>query len=154
MSSNFEVSFNSPQCGWMSVGFEHDGAEFHTTTAHAPHKTALSDMLNTVSGMLCTEGDYTRELKWNRDPEEYDFAFTRTGDIATIEITEYPTSSRKHGEVVYHFEGDPFGIAKAFLTTFQQMFEERDVDEFEENWHQEFPIAELEGLKEAVAGYG
>ena len=154
MAEHFEVSFNSPQCGWMSIGFEHDGGEFRTTTAAVPHTTALADVLNTVSGLLCTEGDYRRELKWNRDPEEYDFSFSRSGNNCIIEITEYPTPARERGEVVYRFEGEAIEIGKAFLATFQQMYEERNIDEFEENWHQEFPVEEFEGLKEAVARFG
>ena len=45
MSSKLEVSFNSPQCGWMSIGFDDGVDEFHTTTAHAPHEKALSELL-------------------------------------------------------------------------------------------------------------
>ena len=45
MANKLEVSFNSPQCGWMSIGFDDGVSEFHTTTAHAPHSKALSELL-------------------------------------------------------------------------------------------------------------
>ncbi len=45
MTRMLEVSFNSPQCGWMSVGFRDDVNEFHTTTAHAPHADALPELM-------------------------------------------------------------------------------------------------------------
>ena len=45
MTQALEVSFNSPQCGWMSVGFEDANGEFHSTTAHAPHASALAELM-------------------------------------------------------------------------------------------------------------
>lgn len=154
MAREFEVSFNSPQCGWMSIGFEHEGAEFHTTTAAVPHRNALSEMLTMISQLLVADEGFSKTLKWNRDPEEYDFLFKKDGRTAAIEIIEYPTFERESGESVYRFEGDPAAIAKAFVTTFEQMFEERDIDEFEENWHQAFPVEAFENLKTAVRSYG
>ena len=154
MPEGFEVSFNSPQCGWMSVGFEHEGGEFHTTTAAAPHRTALSEMLGTISELLGAENGYKRSLQWNRDPEEYDFLFSKNGDVASLEIVEYPTSARESGESVYRFDGNAVEVAKAFVTTFQHLYDEREVDEFEENWHQKFPVEAFEGLKTAVETYG
>ncbi len=151
INDDLEVSFNSPQCGWMSIGFEYQGGEFHTTTAYAPHKTALADVLKTITGLVSAKEPFERTLQWNRDPEEYDFVFTSDGKTAGIEIIEYPTVERLRGEKVFEFEGDALQIATAFKTTFQQLYDERDVDEFEENWHQKFPLAEFEELKTAVA---
>ncbi len=50
--NKLEVSFNSPQCGWMSIGFDDGVNEFHTTTAHAPHSKALSELLRILSDLL------------------------------------------------------------------------------------------------------
>ena len=47
-----EVSFNSPQCGWMSIGFADGTREFHTTTAHAPHEKALPELLRILTDLL------------------------------------------------------------------------------------------------------
>ena len=52
MSGKFEVSFNSPQCGWMSIGFDDGTVEFHTTTAHAPHEGALPELLKILTALL------------------------------------------------------------------------------------------------------
>ena len=146
-----EVSFNSPQCGWMSIGFEHDGGEFHTTTAAEPHRTALSDVLKTVTDVVNAGEPFSRTLQWNRDPEEYDFVFSSEGDELTLEIVEYTTGVRKNGETVFSYTGDSIQVARAFAETFQQMYEEREIDEFEENWHQPFPSTEFEALKAAVS---
>jgi hypothetical protein len=64
-----EVSFNSPQCGWMSIGFDDGVNEFHTTTAHAPHESALPELMRILTALAdanSAANEYV--LKWNRDP--------------------------------------------------------------------------------------
>lgn len=153
MSAKLEVSFNSPQCGWMSIGFDDGINEFHTTTAHAPHSNALSELLNILVDVLDdnTE-DFSRKLEWNRDPEEFDFIFGRKGAEASIKIIEYPTGSRdqEKAETVYVYSGDKKQIAQAFYKTFRQLYDERNIDEFEQNWHQKFPVEEMNDLFKAL----
>ena len=76
MSEKLEVSFNSPQCGWMSIGFSDGEKEFHTTTAHAPHENALPELLQILSDLINPDyHEFEKTLKWNRNPEEFDFVF-------------------------------------------------------------------------------
>ncbi len=99
MSNKLEVSFNSPQCGWMSIGFDDGESEFHTTTAHAPHERALPELLEILTALLdedSTNDEFT--LKWNRNPEEFDFRFVRRGDNALLEIYQYPSERRETSE--------------------------------------------------------
>ena len=147
-----EVSFNSPQCGWMSIGFDDGVAEFHTTTAHAPHAAALPDLLRILTALAdpnSTENEWV--LKWNRDPEEFDFRFVRDGENLLLEVYEYPTDERHadERERVFAHLGTVNEIAKAFLETFDQLYEDRDTDEFEFNWRQPFPKKEYDIFKAA-----
>ena len=155
----FEVSFNSPQCGWMSIGFTDGANEFHTTTAHAPHATALPELMRILSALATKGGNPTdREgvtsdehtLRWNRDPEEYDFRFIRNGDDVSIEIYQYPTEDRDstERELVYSHTGPLKETIGAFAVTFEQLYQDRDTDEFEFNWRQPFPINEYKDFKE------
>ncbi|MFN0139133.1 MAG: hypothetical protein ACKVQW_03465 [Pyrinomonadaceae bacterium] len=142
-----EVSFNSPQCGWMSIGFKDDAGEFHTTTAHAPHAAALPELmqiLTKLAGADSTDNEYL--LKWNRDPEEFDFRFVRDGNRLTLEIYQYPTDERDAGdkELVFSHTGRVPDVCAAFAETFEQLYADRDTDEFEFNWRQPFPYAEYE----------
>ena len=153
MSGNREVSFNSPQCGWMSIGFEDGVKEFHTTTAHAPHETALGELMQILTALLdseATENDYV--LKWNRDPEEFDFRFLRSGDQLTLEIYQYPTDDREPAEreLVFTHTGQVRGIVDAFAATFAQLYEDRDTDEFEFNWRQPFPYQEYQAFRNRI----
>jgi hypothetical protein len=146
-----EVSFNSPQCGWMSIGFNDGENEFRTTTAHAPHERALPELMRILAAMANGE-DGEHLLKWNRDPEEYDFRFIRSGENIAIEIYQYPTEERDSAtrEFVYSYSGDAGAVIAAFATTFDQLYEDRQTDEFEFNWRQPFPLKEYEEFKRTL----
>ena len=148
MSGKLEVSFNSPQCGWMSIGFEDGVTEFHTTTAHAPHAGALPELMNILSQIAASDsGPKEYLLKWNRDPEEFDFRFLKNGENLTLEIYQYPGEVRESGEKVFAHTGNVAGICAAFAETFRQLYEDRNTDEFEFNWRQPFPLAEFENFE-------
>jgi hypothetical protein len=153
MAAKLEISFNSPQCGWMSIGFDDGVSEFHTTTAHAPHSGALAELMRTLSAMMdpaSPRGEYL--LKWNRDPEEFDFRFARNGDGVLLEIYQYPTEERlsDERELVFSHEGNFDEVCEAFAETFDQLYEDRETDEFEFNWRQPFPYKEFEEFKAAI----
>jgi hypothetical protein len=147
-----EVSFNSPQCGWMSIGFDDGVREFHTTTAHAPHELALPELM-TILTSLAGGGSATNEyvLKWNRDPEEFDLRFVRDGGNMLLEIYQYPTDERDAAarELVFAHNGTVAEVVAAFAETFDQLYEDRETDEFEFNWRQPFPYEEFERFRKA-----
>lgn len=157
----FEVSFNSPQCGWMSIGFEDGVNEFHTTTAHAPHETALAELMRILTEIVTRGGkpnvsedapkEYT--LKWNRDPEEFDFTFMLNGEKMSVLIYQYPTDERdaNERELVYSYDGTIKEVVEAFALTFDQLYEDRETDEFEFNWRQPFPFAEFQKFKNSIS---
>ncbi len=150
MSGKLEVSFNSPQCGWMSIGFDNGVSEFHTTTAHAPHKLALPELLGILTSLLDTDRDHNEYLlKWNREPEEFDFRFVLNRDSVRLEIYQYPTDVRESEmrELVFSHKGVVRDICVAFAATFEQLYADRDTDEFEFNWRQPFPYREFEEFK-------
>jgi hypothetical protein len=148
-----EISFNSPQCGWMSIGFADGESEFHTTTAHAPYEFALAELLLILSKLAHgAEFDDELLLKWNRDPEEFDFRFVREADVLTIEIYEYPDSDREDAgrQLVFTHTGTVNDICAAFAVTFARLYQDRNTDEFEFNWRQPFPYREYEAFANAI----
>lgn len=155
MKDRFFVSFNSPQCGWMSIGFEDAQNEFHTTTAHAPHSSALPELLTILSELLEKKSDRNEFLlKWNRNPEEFDFVFRRAEEnLVNLQIFQYPSDKRETAEreKVYEFTGAAQEICLAFYETFAQMEKDRHVDEFEFNWRQPFPAEEFARFKQNLA---
>ena len=145
-----EVSFNSPQCGWMSIGFDDGVSEFHTTTAHAPYESALPELFRILTSLTdanSAENEYL--LKWNRDPEELDFEFSRQGEKLVMRIYQYPTDERDQGErvLVFSHEGDLRSVCTAFAATFEQLYADRETDEFDFNWRQPFPFKEYKEFR-------
>ncbi len=150
MSNKLEVSFNSPQCGFMSIGFDDGTNEFHTTTAHAPHERALPELLQILSRLLDENfGQKEYVLHWNREPEEFDFRFVRDSKNLTLEIYQYPSEARRqeNRELVFTHAGEVKDVCAAFAETFSQLYEDRNTDEFEFNWRQPFPFTEFEQFK-------
>jgi len=153
MTRKLEVSFNSPQCGWMSIGFTDGVSEFHTTTAHAPHETAIPDLMRILSALAdpaSSQNEYV--LPWNRDPEAFDFRFVRDGGKLLIEIYQYPSEERDAAEreLVYSHPGTVSEVIESFAETFQQLYADRETDEFEFNWRQPFPYKEFEEFKARI----
>ena len=150
MSGKLEVSFNSPQCGWMSIGFKDALGEFNTTTAHSPHRLALPQLLEVLSSLLNNDsaGEYT--LKWNREPEEFDFRFLKSeGGSVLFEVYQFPTEERElaERELVFAHLGTVEEVCEAFAETFEQLYKDRETDEFEFNWRQPFPFEEFERFR-------
>lgn len=150
MADKLEVSFNSPQCGWMSIGFVAGDREFHTTTAHEPHKHALPELL-TVLASLHGNGVTDSVVNWSRNPEALDFHFRTSDGFVEFKIVEFPTRERETSEIVFEYRGEIEGFCRAFLGTFEQLHEDRETDEFEFNWHQPFPYREFQELKTRFA---
>ncbi len=153
MTPKLEVSFNSPQCGWMSIGFDDGASEFHTTTAHAPHEFALPELMRILTALTDASSPQNEYLlKWNRDPEEVDFRFVRENGALLLEIYQYPTDERHSAEreLVFSHDSTIDEVVAAFAETFDQLYEDRDTDEFEFNWRQPFPFGEYEEFKAVV----
>jgi hypothetical protein len=148
-----EVSFNSPQCGWMSIGFNDGAAEFHTTTAHAPHERALPELLRILTDLLNNEpAENEYLLQWNRNPEEFDFRFIKSGENVVLEIYQYPTSERGSAirELIFAHKGAVRDVCAAFYETFRQLYADRDTDEFEFHWRQPFPFEDYETFERTI----
>ncbi len=153
MANKLDVSFNSPQCGWMSIGFDDGASEFHTTTAYTPHLRALSQILDGLSSLLDAENEKDEfTIEWSRNPEAYDLRFGRDGENVSFKMIEFPNFSRaeSEGEIVFSYEGDVENFCKAFYATFKQLYAEREIDEFEENWRQPFPSKEYQEFQNRI----
>src|SRR5688500_7101009 len=107
MENKLEVSFNSPQCGWMSIGFDDGKSEFHTTTAYTPHSQALPEILRSLSSLIDARDHEMFEIEWSRNPEAYSLFFRRTEEVVFFQVVEYPTFNRlkEEGEIVFSHHG-------------------------------------------------
>ena len=156
MENKLEVSFNSPQCGWMSIGFDDGKSEFHTTTAHEPHSQALAEILRSLSSLIDARDQEPFEIEWSRNPEAYSLFFRRADEAVFFQVVEYPTFNRlkEEGEIVFSHNGGVKDFCESFYQTFAQLYEDRETDEFEFNWRQPFPFEEFAELENKLKNYG
>jgi hypothetical protein len=150
MKHKLEVSFNSPQCGWMSIGFDDGESEFHTTTAYTPHTQALSEILLGLTSFLEMQSERDEfKVGWSRNPEEYKLFFRRSGPTVHFQVVEFPPNEepKTEGEIVFSHHGLVTDFCDAFYKTFAQLYEDRDTDEFEFNWRQPFPFEEFRNFE-------
>ncbi len=152
-SKKFAVSFNSPQCGWMSIGFKGGVTEFHSTTAYTPHANALSEILDGLSSLLQADKP-TDEfvIMWSRNPEAFDFRFRRDDEKVRLEIFQYPSFVRAESEreTVFVYEGTALEICMAFYQTFAHLLADIETDVFEQNWRQPFPHQAFERFEQTL----
>ena len=157
MANKLEVSFNSPQCGWMSIGFSDGEREFHTTTAHTPHSQALSEILKGLFSLLDAQSEQDKfKIAWSRNPEAYNLFFSRAGKTVFFQVVEYPTVNHleNEGEIVFSHHGNVKDFCNSFHQTFAQLYEDRNTDEFEFNWRQPFPFKDFTNFESRLKNYG
>jgi hypothetical protein len=157
MAENFEVSFNSPQCGWMSVGFRNNENEFHSTTAHTPFSNALQEILKVLSSFLESKNERDEsKVEWSRNPEAFDLFFRQNKGIVAFQVVQYPTVEHKgeEGEIVFSHNGNLKEFCRKFEETFTQLYKDRETDEFEMNWKQPFPFEDFEKFSKSLNSTG
>jgi hypothetical protein len=149
MKQNLRVSFNSPQSGFMSIGLKSGEENFVTAVAHLPYDS-IRDLIAGLSALLSGESNVT--VKWNREPEEYDFELQREGNDGELSIIRYPNHHRpkKKREIVFSHKGTVADICKSFWNALSELQNDKDVDEFDKNWRREFPEEEMRELTRSL----
>lgn len=151
MSEKLFVSFNSPQCGYMSIGLKANGKEFTTAMRHKPYNS-LTDWLKTLSALIENEGAFT--VKWNAEPEEFDFNVERKGNDVSLNVIRYQDHRRQdEGETVFEFQGNVKNFCLSFWETLENMRRDIETDEFDRNWRREFPQKEFEALANTIKSF-
>ena len=150
MTQIFHISLESPQCGWMALAVRGGGAEVRYGAARAPYDS-LGVLLRGLKALL--EGQTALTVKWNAEPEEYDWHFTVDGEQITLAINYFPDHRRAAGEsreiFVHSLPLKDLCRAVEAETRELQARAERDV--FASNWQRPFPAPELAELSAALA---
>ncbi len=149
MTAKLRVSFNSPQSGFMSIGLKAGKASFVTAVASAPYDS-VKDLIKGLSSLLGGADHVT--IKWNCEPEEYDFDFRKLDGEAEFKIIRYPNHRRSKdtNESVFAFRAPLENICKSFWVSLNELYEDKDVDEFDKNWRRQFPVEEMSELTKAI----
>lgn len=152
MDEKLRVSFNSPQCGWMSFELKAGEQTLADTLSYTPYDS-LFDLINALRAILAE--DTTLRVKWALEPDELDLTFSARGDEAALEVDWYQNQQRAvgTGERVFSFRGSRLDLCHPFWKALRDLQGDIEVDEFARNWRREFPERELLRLTEEIRAY-
>ncbi|MGB8507311.1 MAG: hypothetical protein WCD76_02810, partial [Pyrinomonadaceae bacterium] len=149
MNSKLSISFESPQSGWMSVRLRSGAESFVAVVSHAP-ADSLVELMRGLTALLSGEKNIT--VRWNAEPEEFDFIFSVGGERVELKIVRFLDHRRatRTREVVFTFKGSLRDLCLPFWTELRGLRERSETDVFISNWRRAFPEQELRELTRAV----
>jgi hypothetical protein len=152
MSQPLRVSMESPQSGWMSLSLKAGEASLLMVAAYAPYDS-LRDLIEGLSAMLT--GSDSMTVRWNCEPEEFDFRMTaRGGGSAGVEFEaiRYADHRRrqKDSRTVFALRGSKMDVCLPFWRALRDLQRRVSTDVFESNWKRAFPHRELQQLTRLI----
>jgi cold shock CspA family protein len=136
----------------MSLRLRAGRRQFIAVMAHAPYDS-LADLTTALASVV--EGAPQATVKWNAEPEQFDFEFTRDGEEMEFKVTRFRGHRRlqEGRRVVFSYQGSTLEICEAFRHELSQLSVRGETDEFEQNWKRAFPLRELQHLTKAVEAF-
>lgn len=139
MNQKLRVSFESPQSGWMSLSLK-AGRERLAIAASYRHYNSLHDLIEALTALLDGREQGTT-VRWNCEPEQYDFQLAAQGDELQLDVVRYPDHRRRDAarDTVFSVRAPALEICVAFWRELRGLRRRILVDEFDRNWRREFP---------------
>ena len=106
---------------------------------------SLRDLIESLSALLSgSQQDVT--VKWNCEPEEFDFRMKAEDDRVELLVVRYPNHrrSRGSGRVVFSYRGSKWDVCLPFWKELRDLRIRASTDVFESNWRRKFPQHELQ----------
>lgn len=150
MGQKFKVSIESPQSGFVSLSLEAPGRRVVSAFASRPYDS-LRDLAAALAALLSGAGGAL--VKWNAEPEEYDFRFEARGEAVEFEVVRYAGHGRRGGRTVFALACTRLELCQPFWRELRELRRRSDRDEFEQNWRHPFPEEELRRLTKALRDY-
>ncbi|HYN86427.1 MAG TPA: hypothetical protein VER32_14350 [Pyrinomonadaceae bacterium] len=147
MSQTFKVSIESPQSGFVSVRLEGGGGRLVAAFSCEPYDS-LRDLADSLASLLA--GADGALVKWNAEPDEYDFRVEARGGSADFEVVRYANHRRRGGRVVFSVNCPRLELCRAFWRELRELRRRSDTDAFAQNWRHAFPDEELRRLTKAL----
>jgi hypothetical protein len=150
-NQRFHISLESPQCGWMALSVTGGEGFVRYGASYTPYDS-LGDLLDSVTALL--QGQDSIIVKWETEPEQYDWHFQREGEQITLRIIYYPDHrrTRELAREVFVYSLPLIELARDIEAEVRELQERAERDVFESNWRREFPTAELAQLSAALEG--
>jgi hypothetical protein len=149
MKQKLRVSLESPQHGFMSLRLTSGQESFVTVVSYTPYDS-LRDLVDALCGVL--DSDYDAIVKWNGEPEEFDFKLVAHDDSAQLDIIRYPDHRRSQqlASTVFSFRGSKLEMCWPFWKELRDLQSRTIQDEFDRQWRREFPEREMQELTKRI----
>ncbi|MEH1943425.1 MAG: hypothetical protein V7L01_24835 [Nostoc sp.] len=146
MSENFRVRFGDINHGWMPVNLITNEQKFSFIASYIPYDS-LAELVEALS--LFLQLGYSKIVRWNAEPIDYEFLFSESNEQAMLRVIEYTNQLRVKNakEVVFTFSGSRISLVIPFWRAL------RDIETrhgFEQKWQRPFPKQGMQLLKEQI----
>jgi hypothetical protein len=149
MNQKLRVSLESPQHGFMSLRLSSGKDSFVAVVSHEPYDS-LTDLIEALCKVLTGDGEEI--VKWNSEPEEYDFKLAARDDSVNLDIIRYPDHHRLDAvsSTVFSFHGSKLDACLPFWKELRGLRRRIAQDEFDRQWRREFPEREMQELTKRI----
>lgn len=147
MSDELNVSLESPQSGWMSVRLLAGERQFLAVFGRGPYDS-LRDLVSLLAEVAAGAGGGV--VRWNAEPEEFDFILAAEGEGAGLRVERYADHRREEAGEVFAHAGARRDLCLAFWRELHSLRERADTDAFRQNWRRSFPEREYQQLTDAL----
>lgn len=146
---NLRVSIESPQSGWMAMSLHAGDQTLAMSVSHSPADSLL-DLMDALSAVLT--GGEEKIVRWNCEPDEYDFIFTTASDEVQFDVAHFPDHRRKgiDAQTVLSLQDSALRVCLPFWTALRDLRRRVVVNEFARHWRRDFPNGAMQRLTKAI----
>ncbi len=136
----------------MSLRLRAGAAEFVAVMSHAPYDS-VRELIEGLTALVAGGAGFN--VKWNAEPEEYDFEFEPAGAEVELRVARYARRRRAEDApaVVFTHRGPHAEICLPFWREFKRLRDRRETDVYEQNWRRAFPERELQEFTRALKAH-
>ena len=149
MKQKLRVSLESPQHGFMSLRLTSGNESFVAVVSHEPYDS-LRDLIAALCDVLA--GKTEAIVKWNSEPEEYDFRLAAKGASVQLDVIRYPDHRRLKAasSTVFKLSASRLDACWPFWKELRDLHRRALQDEFDRQWRREFPEREMQEFTKRI----
>jgi hypothetical protein len=149
MSESLQVNFESPQSGWMSLSLEAGNQQFLRVVSCKPYNS-LKDLIESLDTLIIDKREC--RIKWNCEPEEFDFQIKLEGEIVKLDVIRFQDHNRLDhtSQIAFSIYSSALDLCVSFWKALRDLRRRIIRDEFDKNWRRPFPHQELNQLTKAI----
>lgn len=146
MPQILQVRFGIAQHGSMPVKITNSNRQICFTASYVPYDSML-ELIDAL--ILSLKGHNQKIARWNTEPIEYEFIFSRNCEHLTLDILNFPDCRRKQsqGELLLKVCDSPIAIVLPFWRALREV---ENRSSFEQQWQRVFPKREMRLLEEGI----